>query len=75
MFTGAITLYNPLKNCGYIQPDDGSSWIFISSEDIERSGIAPIFSGKRVRFALNDPEFSSPADRNALHAAGKRRAC
>ncbi|MFC3640081.1 cold-shock protein [Camelimonas fluminis] len=75
MFTGAITFYNPFKNCGYIQPDDGSTWIFISSDDIERSGISPVFPGKRVKFTLNSPEFSSPAGRQALKSTGKPGNC
>ncbi|MFD2675938.1 cold-shock protein [Camelimonas lactis] len=74
MFTGVIQFYNPLKGCGYIQPDDGSTAVFVSSDDIARSGISPVFPGKRVRFTLASPALPS-AGAHSMKTSPKSAGC
>lgn len=61
MLTGVIQFYSPLKGCGYIQPDDGSARVFMSSADIRRAGLTSVHVGKRVRFTLAAPEQAGDA--------------
>lgn len=63
MATGKIDLYSPIKGCGFIQPDDGTARIFVSSADIDRAELRSVQVGMRVTFTLEPaaaPSHQSP---------------
>ena len=49
---GTVKWFNPTKGYGFIQPDDGSSDVFVHISAVERSGLSTLNEGRKVSFEL-----------------------
>jgi CspA family cold shock protein len=50
MTTGKVKWYNPTKGYGFIQPDDGSSDIFVHISAVEHAGISNLADGQAISY-------------------------
>ncbi|WP_119679176.1 cold-shock protein [Indioceanicola profundi] len=56
MAIGTVKWFNPTKGFGFIQPEDGSSDVFVHISAVERAGIGNLNEGQKVSFeAVRDP--------------------
>ena len=56
MSTGVVKWFNPAKGFGFIQPEDGSSDVFVHISAVESAGLPGLNEGQRVSFdAERDP--------------------
>ena len=52
MSTGIVKWFNPTKGYGFIQPDQGSSDVFVHISALEQAGIATLNEGQRVNYEV-----------------------
>lgn len=52
MATGTVKWFNAQKGYGFIQPDDGSTDVFVHISAVERSGIGYLNEGQRISYAV-----------------------
>ena len=50
MNTGTVKFFNEQKGFGFIQPDSGSSDVFVHATALERAGIRGLADGQKVAF-------------------------
>jgi CspA family cold shock protein len=50
MATGTVKWFNPTKGFGFIQPEDGSTDIFVHISAVEKSALGSLTEGQRVSF-------------------------
>lgn len=50
MTTGTVKFFNGSKGFGFIQPEDGSTDVFVHITALERSGISSLDEGQKVTF-------------------------
>jgi len=50
MSIGTVKWFNATKGFGFIQPEDGTTDVFVHISALERSGIGNLQEGQRVRF-------------------------
>lgn len=50
MTTGTVKFFNAQKGFGFIQPEDGSTDVFVHVSALERAGLGPLNEGDRVSF-------------------------
>jgi CspA family cold shock protein len=50
MSNGTIKWFNATKGYGFIQPEDGSSDVFVHISDMQRSGITELREGDKLTF-------------------------
>ncbi len=50
MSNGTIKWFNATKGYGFIQPDDGTSDVFVHISDMQRSGITELREGDKLTF-------------------------
>ena len=50
MATGTIKWFNATKGFGFIQPEDGTSDVFVHISDMQRAGIAELREGDKLTF-------------------------
>lgn len=50
MATGTVKFFNSTKGFGFIQPDDGSTDVFVHISAVERAGLASIAEGQKLSF-------------------------
>ena len=62
MNTGTVKWFNTTKGFGFIQPQDGSTDVFVHISAVERSGMSQLNEGDRVEFDLE-------VDRRGKHSA------
>jgi cold shock protein len=56
MPTGIVKFYNVAKGYGFIQPDDGSTDIFVHVSALERAGMRDLTEGQKITFDVQaDP--------------------
>ena len=48
MATGTVKWFNSEKGYGFIQPDDGSSDVFVHISAVERSGLQGLKDGQKL---------------------------
>jgi CspA family cold shock protein len=49
---GTVKWFNPTKGYGFIQPEDGSSDIFVHISAVERAGLRTLNEGARVSYEV-----------------------
>ena len=52
MTIGTVKWFNSQKGFGFIQPEDGSSDVFVHISAVERAGMGNLHEGQRVSFEL-----------------------
>jgi cold shock protein len=50
MATGTIKWFNATKGFGFIQPEDGSTDVFVHISAVERAGLNSINEGQKLSF-------------------------
>lgn len=50
MTTGTVKFFNSSKGFGFIQPEDGSTDVFVHATALERAGIHSLEEGQKVTF-------------------------
>ncbi|MBI1233457.1 MAG: cold-shock protein [Alphaproteobacteria bacterium] len=50
MATGTVKFFNSTKGFGFIQPEDGSTDVFVHATALERAGIRALNEGDKVSF-------------------------
>jgi CspA family cold shock protein len=69
MTTGTVKFFNSTKGFGFIQPDDGSTDVFVHVSAVERAGMGTIVEGQKLSFdAVRDSRNGKTAAEN-LQAA------
>lgn len=52
MANGTVKWFNSTKGYGFIQPEDGSSDVFVHISALERAGVSNLSEGQRVSYDL-----------------------
>jgi cold shock protein len=52
MATGTVKWYNASKGFGFIQPEDGSSDVFVHRTAIERAGLMGLDENQKISYEL-----------------------
>lgn len=52
MSTGTVKFFNSARGYGFIQPDEGSSDVFVHVSAVERAGLRGLFEGQKVSFEI-----------------------
>ena len=50
MAIGTVKWFNPSKGFGFIQPEDGSSDVFVHISAVQSAGLATLAEGQRVSY-------------------------
>lgn len=50
MPSGIVKWFNPARGFGFIQPDDGSSDVFVHISALEHSDLEHLLDGQKVQF-------------------------
>ncbi|MFV3130846.1 cold-shock protein [Niveispirillum sp. KHB5.9] len=65
MSIGTVKWFNSTKGFGFIQPEDGSSDVFIHISAVERAGLSSLNEGQKVSFdPVRDPRKGKTAAEN-----------
>jgi CspA family cold shock protein len=52
MATGTVKWFNATKGFGFIQPDDGSTDVFVHISAVERAGLRGLNDGQKISYEL-----------------------
>ena len=52
MATGTVKWFNPTKGYGFIQPEDGSSDVFVHISAVEKSELNSLVEGQRISYEV-----------------------
>jgi CspA family cold shock protein len=52
MATGTVKWFNSTKGFGFIQPDDGSTDVFVHVSAVERAGMRGLNDGQKITYEL-----------------------
>lgn len=52
MANGTVKWFNPTKGFGFIQPESGSSDVFVHISALERAGLRTLNEGQKVSYDL-----------------------
>jgi len=52
MNTGTVKWFNSSKGFGFIQPDDGSTDVFVHISAVERAGLSSLSDGQKIVYEL-----------------------
>ena len=50
MANGTVKWFNATQGYGFIQPEDGSSDVFVHISDVQRSGLDGLKDGQKISF-------------------------
>ena len=50
MATGTVKFFNTSKGFGFIQPEDGSTDVFVHATAVERAGMHTLEEGQKISF-------------------------
>ncbi len=50
MTTGTVKFFNATKGFGFIQPEDGSTDVFVHVSAVERAGMRTVVEGQKLTF-------------------------
>ena len=68
MATGTVKWFNATKGYGFIQPDDGSSDVFVHISAVERSGLGSLNEGQKLTYELERDQRSGKMSAGQLSA-------
>ena len=69
MNSGVVKWFNGTKGFGFIQPDDGSTDVFVHISAVERAGMRELTEGQKVRYDLVRDKRSGKNAADNLQAA------
>ncbi len=69
MNTGTVKWFNGTKGFGFIQPDDGSTDVFVHISAVERSGMRDLVEGQKVEYDIVRDKRSGKNSADNLRAA------
>ena len=69
MSTGTVKWFNATKGYGFIQPDDGSSDVFVHISAVEAAGMGSINEGDKLSFELEKDRKSGKMSAGQLQKA------
>ena len=52
MNSGTVKWFNSTKGFGFIQPDDGSTDVFVHISAVERAGLGNLSDGQKISYDL-----------------------
>jgi len=52
MAAGTVKWFDPKKGYGFIQPNDGSSDVFVHISAVELAGLASLREGQKIQFEV-----------------------
>jgi CspA family cold shock protein len=52
MSSGTVKFFNSTKGFGFIQPDDGSTDVFVHVSAVERAGLRSLVEGQKVTYDI-----------------------
>lgn len=52
MTIGTVKFFNTTKGFGFIQPEDGSTDVFVHISAVERAGMRSLVEGQKVQFEV-----------------------
>jgi CspA family cold shock protein len=69
MNSGVVKWFNGTKGFGFIQPDDGSTDVFVHISAVERAGMRELVEGQKIRYDLVRDKKSGKNSADNLQAA------
>ncbi|OCP01772.1 MULTISPECIES: cold-shock protein [unclassified Ensifer] len=68
MASGTVKWFNGTKGFGFIQPDDGSTDVFVHISAVERAGLRSLAEGQKVTFDVVADRKSGKSSADNLRA-------
>ena len=68
MTNGTVKFYNGQKGFGFIQPESGSTDVFVHISAVERAGMSTLREGQKVSFDLVADRRTGKSAAENLHA-------
>jgi len=62
MANGTVKWFNPTKGFGFIQPESGSTDVFVHISALERAGLRTLDDGQKVTYDLVTDKGKTSAD-------------
>ncbi len=69
MSSGTVKWFNSTKGFGFIQPDDGTTDVFVHISAVERAGLRSLVEGQKVTYDLVRDNKSGKSSADNLRAA------
>ena len=69
MTIGTVKWFNSTKGFGFIQPDEGSTDVFVHISAVERSGMRELVEGQKVSYDIVRDKKSGKNSADNLRAA------
>lgn len=69
MNTGTVKWFNTTKGFGFIQPQDGSTDVFVHISAVERSGMSTLNEGQKITYDIVRDKRSGKSSAENLRAA------
>ncbi|QLF69772.1 cold-shock protein [Peteryoungia desertarenae] len=69
MQTGTVKWFNSTKGFGFIQPDEGSTDVFVHISAVERAGMRQLVEGQKISFDVVQDKRSGKSSADNLRAA------
>ena len=68
MATGTVKWFNTTKGYGFIQPEDGSSDVFVHISAVESAGIGSLKDGQKLSYELEHDRKSGKLSAGSLRS-------
>lgn len=69
MNTGTVKWFNATKGFGFIQPDNGSTDVFVHISAVERAGMRSLTDGQKITYDIVQDRKSGKNSADNLRAA------
>ncbi|MBO3759275.1 cold-shock protein [Ciceribacter sp. L1K23] len=69
MQTGTVKWFNTTKGFGFIQPDEGSTDVFVHISAVERAGMRQLVEGQKISYDIVQDKRSGKSSADNLRAA------
>ena len=69
MTVGTVKFFNSTKGYGFIQPENGTSDVFVHISAVERAGMQPLVEGQKVSFDVVQDSRSGKSSADNLQEA------
>jgi CspA family cold shock protein len=69
MTTGTVKWFNSTKGFGFIQPDNGSTDVFVHASAVERAGMRSLSDGQKISYEVVQDHKSGKSSAENLQAA------